>query len=294
MSATKISSTKRRQALVEFDQTYQTLIHALDLKALLIHNPMHAIKLKTYDDGNICQVQIHGPFWAIFHPPVGSGFAIQGMPNHRLFFNGYPLNQSNVGLTNASFPCVLFHLANSVCEFIVFKHPNLSPKLALISSTTMTLEVEPKDSASSDWLAHGNYLLKTILNSKPPMGPDNEIGRSRQPRKYPLSMLVREMIEGNTSQHALMSTSTRYQVSERTLRNSFKLATGLTPKQFELEYLLHRFRQAIIQNPDQTIEHVCQQLNIAQWGRFSHRYHQRFLENPSNTKRTYLALKANK
>jgi AraC-like DNA-binding protein len=132
----------------------------------------------------------------------------------------------------------------------------------------------------------GAVLLKRIvelLSFHPtPMRPEASAGRSRLSRKDFIPKCIDFMMEMSSTE-AIKRLSEQQQISEKTIRNSFKYITGFTPKEFEQISKLFAFRRALKQPDITTVLDAAIASDVYRWSRYASRYAKIFKELPRQT-----------
>lgn len=107
-----------------------------------------------------------------------------------------------------------------------------------------------------------------------------------------IALMIRDQVYGHIEGSLTISAlAEQYDISEKTLQNSFRSLFGFTPKRFIRQLKLNLVKKELISNTDPklTIRKAAKKWGFLHMGRFSQYYTELFGENPSRTlKKSFL------
>lgn len=114
------------------------------------------------------------------------------------------------------------------------------------------------------------------------MHQEASTGRSKLSRKDFIPKCIDFMMEMSSTE-AIKLLSEQQQISEKTIRNTFKYISGFTPKEFEQISKLFTFRRALKQPGIVTVFEAAIASDVYRWSRYASRYSSIFKELPIKT-----------
>lgn len=170
---------------------------------------------------------------------------------------------------------------NQLCSSMVPVNCELSYAQELKDITKKVCATFPNH--TSDIGAQSLKHIVELLSFHPtPMRPHALTGRSRLPRKDFIPKCIELMAEMSSTE-AITLLSQEKKISEKTIRNAFKVTMGFTPKEFEQISKLFAFRRALKQPEIMTVFEAAIASDVYRWSRYASRYSKIFNELPIET-----------